>query len=93
MKSQVLKISGNLSDESIKRTDFDFITDLEFITDDEYEEVLYFSPERNLSDNVAKFLNEFDEIGIINCTDLFTEEASTIIYKYWNKHGVCPIRK
>ena len=42
LKSQALK-KVELSDETIKRTDLGFISDLEFIANDEYEEVLYFS--------------------------------------------------
>ena len=79
-------IGGYLHDETIKRTD------LGFITDGDNQEFLFFSPEKKLSENIARFTNEFDEISIINCTDLFTEESSTMIYDYWYKHGVCPNR-
>ena len=58
--------AGYLHDEIITRTD------LGFITDGDDEEFLFFSPENELSENIDKFLNDFDEISIINCTDLFT---------------------
>ena len=33
--------------------------------------------EAPLAENVRRFLQDFDELSIINCTDLFTEEAAT----------------
>lgn len=76
------KIGDYLQNETIKRTD------LSFIMND--ENTLFFDPKDLLSENIIKFLNDFDEISIINCTDLFTEESSTMIYDYWSKNGVCP---
>jgi hypothetical protein len=78
-------VGGNLHDEIIKRTDLGFVGG-------EDDDSLFFKPESPLSQNVGKFLNDFDEISIINCTDLFTPEASTKIYEYWSEHGVCPPR-
>lgn len=80
------KVSGYLHDETIKRTDLGFISG----GDTDGEDSLFFNPENTFSENAIKFVNEFDEISIINCTDLFTEESSTMIYEYWNKNGVCP---
>jgi hypothetical protein len=54
---------------------------------------LFLKPDHSLNENAKRFLTEFDEISIINCTNLFTEEAATMIYDYWSKHGVCPSRQ
>jgi hypothetical protein len=75
-----------LHDEIIKRTD------LGFISDGDYDD-LFFKPARNIAENAQKFINEFDEISIINCTDLFTEQAATMIYEYWSKYGKTPSGK
>lgn len=79
-------VGGYLRDETTKRTDLGFVSN----GDTDGEDSLFFNPESNLLENIIKFVNEFDEISIINCTDLFTEESSTMIYEYWNKNGVCP---
>ncbi len=78
--------SGILYDETIKRTD------LGFIIEGNYDN-LFFKPTRNVNANAKKFIDEFNEIGIINCTDLFTEQAATMIYKYWEEHGKTPSGK
>jgi hypothetical protein len=77
-------VADYLHDESIKRTDLGFITD-------EDNDSLFFKPERSINENAQRFIKEFDEIGIINCTDLFTEQATTMIYEHWNEHGKTPL--
>lgn len=64
-----------IHDEVIRRTDLGFISE-------KYDD-LYFDPEKNISDNAEKFIKEFDEISIINCTELFTEQAGTMLYENW----------
>lgn len=64
-------------DETIKRTDLGFI-----IEDYDYDS-LFFNPEKNIVDNSKKFVEDFNEISIINCTDLFTEESGTMLYENW----------
>lgn len=51
---------------------------------------LFFDPKHELRDNIARFLNDFNEIDIMNCTDLFIPEECKRIDEYWRKHGVCP---
>ncbi len=82
--TRVENIAGYLQDEFISRTD------LGFIANGTDKEDLFFDPSDSLAVNAEKFVNEFDEISIINCTDLFTEYAATEIYNYWNKHGRTP---
>jgi len=79
-------VGGYLLDELIERKDLGFVCN----GDMDGEDSLFFNPKNDLTENAIKFVNELDEISIINCTDLFTEESSTMIYEYWNKNGVCP---
>lgn len=79
-------VAGYLHDETIKRTD------LGFISDEDYDTLL-FKPERSITENAQRFVDEFDEISIINCTDLFTEQAATMIYEHWSEHGKTPSGK
>ena len=79
---EITEAKGEL-DEIISRTD------LGFISGDEFSEY-FFDPKDNITINAKRLINEFDEIGIINCTDLFTEAASTWIYEYWSKNGNVP---
>jgi len=78
-------VGGYLHNETITRTDLGFISD-----DVDSEMTLFFNPENSLLQSSNKFVNEFDEISIINCTDLFSEESSTEIYDAWNKNRSCP---
>jgi len=43
-----------------------------------------------IAENVSRFISEFDELSIINYTDLFTNEAATRMGEYSRRHGVCP---
>lgn len=76
---------GYLQNEAIKRDD------LAFITDEGGADSLFFDPSRAISANAQRFVAEFDELSIINCTDLFTEEA-TMIYDHWRRYGQLPPR-
>lgn len=60
-----------LVDQIIRRSDLAFITDSE-----PEEEVLYFDPRNKITENARVFVEEFDPYSIINCTDLFTDEAA-----------------
>ena len=64
-------VAGYLQNEVCKQDD------LGFIADDKSPDGLYFSPSVPIDENVCRFLQDFDEVSIINCTDLFTEEAAT----------------
>jgi|GEM_PF-880397 len=66
---------GKLYDEGITRTDLGFVIDSIDATDPLENDNLFFNPKRTLAENVDKFLKEFDEVSILNCTDLFTPEA------------------
>jgi len=79
-------VAGYLQDETIRRTDLGFITD-------SGQDDLFFKPIASTTENARKFVSEFDEISIINCTDLFTHDAATAIYEYWNEHGSTPSGK
>ncbi len=63
-------MDGYLKNETIKQDD------LGFVIDSKQPDGLYFSPDLPIAENVHRFLHEFDEVAIINCTDLFTEEAA-----------------
>ena len=72
-----------LYDETIKRIDLAFITD-----GDEIEGIFpYFNPSDSITENAYKFIHEFSEISIINCTDLFTDEAASEVYELY-KHTI-----
>lgn len=68
-----------IQDEIIKRTDLSFVR--------EGEDVLFFQPDRKVTENANRFVEDFDEYSIINCTDLFTDEAATLILKRWSDEG------
>lgn len=78
---------GHLLDEISKRTDLAFIAGGDRVDD------RFFSPRRPISENAHRFVSEFDEISIINCTDLFTQEAAISIDKCWREHGHVPDRE
>jgi len=73
---------SHLLDETIQRTDLGFISN--------GNNGLFFNPRNVLSENISNFLNDFDEIDIINCTDLFTHDIAIMLQDYWNEHGKCP---
>lgn len=77
-----LTIRGNLPEEKIQRTDLGFIIN--------GDDRLFLNPKDILAENISRFLNDFDEIGIINCTDLFTHDIAIMLQDYWNEHGKCP---
>ena len=74
----------DLMDENNKRTD------LTFISGSEGSE-RYFSTSRSLTENAHRFVSDFDAVSIINCTDLFTDEAATRIDVHWREHGGIPV--
>ncbi|CDG82676.1 restriction endonuclease [Janthinobacterium agaricidamnosum] len=76
-------IAGYLTNEITTRTDLGFVAGG---SDDGY----YFSPQRSVLENSIRFLDDSDEISIINCTDIFTHEAATFIDAYWREHGAPP---
>jgi Domain of unknown function (DUF4145) len=80
-------IAGYLHNETIRRED------LGFIAGGDDPEDLYFNPARSVIENANKFVSNFDEISIINCTNLFTKEAAESIYDHWGKHGKTPSGK
>lgn len=72
-------VADYLRDEMTKRDD------LGFITDGDHGEKLYFDPQRSISENVHRFIFEFDEISIVNCTDLFRADLPNEIYAAWQE--------
>jgi hypothetical protein len=48
----------------------------------------FFSPARPITENAHRFVLDFDVVSIINCTDLFTQEAATRIDAHWQQYGV-----
>ncbi|TDY34161.1 HNH endonuclease signature motif containing protein [Janthinobacterium sp. 75] len=62
-------------------------TDLGFITGDITTEQKLFSPAKQAADNARYFVEQLDVVSIINCTDLFTQEASRRIDEHWRMHG------
>lgn len=77
----VIERSGYLADEVSARTDLAFIGD---------SSQLSFSPETSIDENVRYFVTDFDEVSIINCTDLFTEEMAIRIDTHWRQFGTAP---
>ncbi len=73
----------DLMDENSKRIG------LTFISGSEGSE-RYFSTSRSLIENAHRFVSEFDPVSIINCTDLFTNEAATWIDTQWREYGSIP---
>ena len=63
-------LNDYLLDETTKRTD------LAFIAGGTGSDDRFFSPANSVIENVHRFVSDFDEISIINCTDLFTPEAA-----------------
>jgi hypothetical protein len=82
LETTTMQSQGDLYNETSRREDLGFIANE---PDD-----LFFDPARPIYENAERFVSEFDEISIINCTDLFTEAAATMIYDYWAEYGVTP---
>jgi hypothetical protein len=78
-------VGGHLRDETIKRTD------LAFISGDGDQR--FFDPARSVRRNAASFVNDLDEVSIINCTDLFSDEGASMIVEHWGRSGRVPPRK
>ena len=66
---------GRLVDQTIRRSDLAFIGELPDDPEDE-DVILLFNPRNKVTENARIFVEEFDSYSIINCTDLFTEEAA-----------------
>lgn len=75
------RINDDLVDETSQRTDLAFVSG---------DADLFFRPSNPIAENVRRFMSEFDEVSIINCTDLFTREAATRIDAHWQLHGTFP---
>lgn len=67
------QVGDYLVDEMSKRTDLAFVSDGSGV---------FFSPSSPVTENIRRFFLEFDEMSIINCTDLFTNEAATRINEH-----------
>ncbi|MCA6218818.1 HNH endonuclease [Ideonella sp. B7] len=76
------RVNDYLVDETSKRTDLAFISG--------HPERLLFDPGRSITENVHCFISDFDEVSIINCTDLFTHTAAKRIDDHWRQHGCGP---
>ena len=61
-------LNDNYDDETIRREDLGFI-----VSDHETDESM-FDPDKSIQENANTFINEMDEISIINCTDLFVDD-------------------
>lgn len=73
--------SGDLVDETSKRTDLVFVSG---------GSGAFFSPGSPITENVRRFISDFDEVSIINCTDLFTNEAAARIDEHWRRYSAVP---
>jgi hypothetical protein len=70
------KSAAPLVDEQLNRTDLSFIGSP--------SEEVFFPPSHTAQDNARRFIEEFDPYSIINCTDLFTEEACHEVDRLFN---------
>lgn len=70
----------DLMDENSMRTDLAFISVSE-------GNGLYFSTSRSLTENAHRFVSDFDALSIINCTELFTNDAATSVDAHWREYG------
>lgn len=80
------KVNDHIVDETSKRTD------LAFISGGSEDESPFFNPRRSITENALRFIDNFDVVSIINCTQLFTHDACTRIDEYWQNYGVVPER-
>jgi len=83
----VIKESGDLLNVLKNSTDLGFITQADY---DDHNDDPFFDPNNPIANNIEYFIEEFGEIAIINCTNLFTKKAETFIYNYWMQHGITP---
>jgi hypothetical protein len=72
LEIRTLEPAGRLLDEVVKCNDLSFVTDGEGDTP-------FFDPSQPIGINVTRFIDEFDEVSIINCTDLFSDAAAAVI--------------
>lgn len=77
------RLNEHLVDETSKRTDLAFIAD-----GPPHADSRFFSPARSITENAHRFIADFDEVSIINCTDLFTNEAALEIDARWRERGI-----
>jgi len=78
------RVNDYLVDETTKRTD------LAFIAGGTGSDDRFFSPTNPIIENAHRFVSDFDEISIINCTDLFTPEAARRLDDCWREYGRTP---
>jgi Domain of unknown function (DUF4145) len=76
------RVNNDLVDETSKRTD------LAFISNGSGDDDRSFSPRMSITENAHRFLSDFDVVSIINCTDLFTQEAAIRIDAHWQQFGL-----
>ncbi|MGL4424018.1 MAG: hypothetical protein ACRCZF_25410, partial [Gemmataceae bacterium] len=76
------RVREELEDETSTRTD------LAFISGGSLDDDRFFSPERSITLNAHSFVADLDVVSIINCTNLFTNEACLQIDFDWRKFGV-----
>jgi hypothetical protein len=62
-------VGGYLRNEAMTRKD------LGFVSADVGDDRPFFDPAESVEENARRFITEFDEISIVNCTDLFTPDA------------------
>ena len=64
---------------------------LDFITDDSEDgetQIPFFNPEDSIEINVKKFIHELGPYSIVNTTDLFHEDARSLIFKKYEIFGI-----
>jgi hypothetical protein len=66
-------VGGYLRNEAMTRKD------LRFVSADVGDDRPFFDPAEPVAENARRFVTEFDELAIINCTDLFTPDAVATI--------------
>jgi hypothetical protein len=76
---------SRLVDQIIKRSDLAFIADAP--ENSENEDVILFNPHNKVTENARIFIEEFDACSIINCTDLFTDEAAQKVSDEYHSRG------
>jgi hypothetical protein len=75
------EVAGYLKDQIIKRSDLAFISDG---AGENVEDLLFFDPQRPVSENALRFVEDFDAYSIIHTTDLFNEQACNVIQEQYN---------
>jgi len=64
---------------------------LDVITDDSEDgetQIQFFNPEDSIEINVKKFIHELGPYSIVNTTDLFHEDAKSLIFKKYEIFGI-----